>query len=784
MKENFQTIYWGSNAGEPVLCRGVKMRFVRKKLWIAWIIILGITAGTLAGGGRTVFAGEAGSTGAEAAGGAGTAEAGSAGGTENASAGKAESIGTETAGEAGSTGTETAGKAGSAGTESVFTQEERDFIASLGTLKVGYVQDRVPVSYRDGKTGELGGISREIFDRIGEISGLQFDYVELPYGSVTYDYLWEQGFDLITGVEYNEENLHARGILMSQPYLKSKKVVVGRSDLSFRRDAELSVAVALGSQTFKRVIQNRYPNFVCLDYETLDECFEAVRNGEADILMYNQYIVEYLLSRPRYENLHVLPIESVADELCFSAVTPLGMEDEERWNQSEAVISIINKAIDQITEDQISNIVIKVTMEERYQYRLSDFLYRYRYSITLLTLSLCILLVMIGVIMNVILKSAKVKAESKAQRDFLSAMSHEIRTPLNGMMGLNYLMMQNLGEKDKLSVYLQQSTTTAKYLLTLVNDVLDMSELHHKRLSLKKKEISFRLVVSTVEALARRWMEEKGIAFQTDIRIPYPGLIGDEGRLEQVFMNILDNAWKFTPTGGSVTMKVEQELAEDGDVISRVSVADTGCGMSQEFQEKIFQSFTQERDTVSRGNQGTGLGMAISYHLIQQMDGDLSVESVPGKGSTFTFYFKTQAAEEPRTEYDPFQEETGEGKKCVLIAEDNELNAEILQEMLEEKGYRVILAADGQKAVEIFRNSGEGEIEVILMDLMMPVMSGHEAAKAIRKLPRADAGKVKIVACSANSLEEDRQKAKESGMDDFLAKPVEVDQLFAVLEGN
>lgn len=669
--------------------------------------------------------------------------------------------------------------------ENIFTQEELEYVAGMDPLKVGYVPGRIPISFRNGDTGELDGVSRKIFDRIAEISGLKFEYVELPYGSVTYQYLWDQGYDLVTSVEYNEANLHASGILMSQPYLISRKVIVGRSDLRFSRNDNLKIAVAMGSQTLKGVLKEHYPSFDILDYDTIEDCFEAVRKQEADLLIQNQYVAEYLLSKPIYEKLQVIPVEGFDDELCFSAVTPLGEGNEEQWAESKIVIEIINKAIGQMTDEEVANIMIMATMENRYQYQFSDFLYHYRYSIAFISIVFVILITVICVSIRFYLKTTRTRAETKAREHFLSTMSHEIRTPLNGLIGLNYLMMQNLEHQEKMAVYLQQSSSTAKYLLSLVNDILDMSSLHENGISLESKPLSLQFLISTLEALVRSRMEEKGIVFQVDAEISYPGLLGDEDRIEQVLLNILDNAYKFTPRGGRVDMKVSQDKSEDGKVLTSVTVTDTGCGMSESFQKKIFDTFTQERSTVSKGTEGTGLGMSISYRLSKLMGGDLTVKSALGTGSTFVFSFPANVIAEPvagAPVYGSGEEMNPQRPKHILIAEDNELNAEILSELLMEEGYLVSVAENGFRAVELFEVSEIGGIDIILMDILMPVMNGYEATRAIRESHRPDARRVKIFACTANSYKEDRDKAFESGMDDFITKPVDVERLLNKLK--
>ncbi len=694
--------------------------------------------------------------------------------------------------EAGSAREEAAGPgADTAQTENGYTQEEQEFIGTLGVLRVGYVPGRIPISFQNG-SGELDGVSRRVFDRIAELSGLQFDYVELPDGPVTYDYLMDGGFDLVTSVEFNRENQNARGILISQPYLSGKKVIVGQSDLEFDSAKNLKIAVATGSQTLRKVLNQQFPNFEIVDYVNIEACFDAVDKREADLLILNQYVAEHWLARPRYENLKVIPLLGIEDELCFSAVTPIE-GDEEAIARGQKIVDVLNKAIARLTEDELTGYVIEETMENPYRYSGSDFLYRYRYSIAIVGAVFLAACVLAFFIIRFYLKTSDDRAKTRARGEFLSAMSHEIRTPLNGLIGLNYLMNQNLDNREKMADYLHQSTVTARYLLTLVSDILEMSRLQGHEMTVEQKPYSLRSVIGEIETAERPRMEDKKITFCVDAEIPYPEVVGDESHVGQVLKKLTDNACKFTPEGGSVTVTVRQRLTEEQRIQNCVEVRDTGCGMSEEFQKKIFDSFTQERSTVSKGNEGTGLGLAISYLLAHMMGGDLRVSSRQGEGSCFTFEFVTDPAK-PVSEYVPeavtaeslpedgdTAEEIPERKISVLVAEDNELNAEILVEILESEGFRVAHAEDGRKAVELFAASEPGEFDFILMDLLMPVMDGFEAARRIRRMDRPDAKYVTIYACTANAFKEDRDRAFESGMDDFITKPVDVEKLLSRL---
>ena len=258
-------------------------------------------------------------------------------------------------------------------------------------------------------------------------------------------------------------------------------------------------------------------------------------------------------------------------------------------------------------------------------------------------------------------------------------------------------------------------------------------------------------------------------------------------RIQQILLHLLDNARKYTQPGDAVTVSGSQTKDAHGDILTQIRVRDTGRGMSEDFCKQIFQPFTQERDTVSQGNGGTGLGLSICSLLAKRMGGSLTVESALGEGSCFTFTFTAKPAAPVLEAAAAKDAETGSaaqsGGPRILIAEDNELNGQILTELLEEEGFQVLRTENGRKAVEAFERSSPGEYGVILMDLLMPEMNGFEAAEAIRALNRPDAGTVKIYACTANTSQEDRDRAFRSGMDDFIAKPINVTELIRKLRG-
>ena len=410
-------------------------------------------------------------------------------------------------------------------------------------------------------------------------------------------------------------------------------------------------------------------------------------------------------------------------------------------------------------------------------------------------------------------RSVQAQAEASARTEFLSNMSHEIRTPLNGIIGLNHLMERHLGDEAAMEGYVRKLGKSVNYLLSLVNDILDVSKLQAGKVELAEAPFNLAAAIGDVCDMQREAMDEKGIRFHLHRSLPHPWLVGDEVRISQVFVNILSNAVKFTPEGGSITFEASQAEGPDGKVRCDIAISDTGCGMTAEFQKRIFDTFSQERHTTSESQKGTGLGMAISQLLTCQMGGTISVESEVGKGSRFSVSIPlavapagvvrlqeagaaavAQALEAgdgrldegaaPQVEKAP----AGDRPFAVLVAEDNELNTEILTSILSEEGYAVTAAENGQAALEAFAASSEGHFLAVLMDAQMPVMDGYDAARAIRALPRPDAAAVTIFACTASTFAEDRARALEAGMDDFLAKPLNVpvmlQKLGALREGG
>ena len=385
---------------------------------------------------------------------------------------------------------------------------------------------------------------------------------------------------------------------------------------------------------------------------------------------------------------------------------------------------------------------------------------------------------------ELLIAAKKAEAANEAKTEFLQRMSHDIRTPINGICGLVNMADHYAGDMEKQTEYRTKVKEASNMLLELVNDVLDMSKLDSGEVVLE--EISFNLSKIFEEVLVVIGQ----IAVEQNIRIGWEkkeithrDLIGSPGYVKRVMMNILSNAVKYNRKNGNIYISCMEIPSEQPEMTMMEFVCrDTGIGMTEEFQKYIFEPFAQEHAGSRTKFAGTGLGMPITKKLIEKMGGTITFESAEGIGTTFVIRvpFKIDLDVDIREEQADVSEKSIKGLH-ILLAEDNELNMEIAEFVLQNEGAEVTKAWNGQEAVELFGNSEPGEFDVILMDIMMPVMNGYEATKMIRSLEREDAKTIPIIAMTANAFTEDRIRAKESGMDEHIAKPVDVELLVKVI---
>ena len=370
---------------------------------------------------------------------------------------------------------------------------------------------------------------------------------------------------------------------------------------------------------------------------------------------------------------------------------------------------------------------------------------------------------------------------NRSKSTFLANMSHDIRTPMNAIIGITALIEHDVDNAAKVKEYAKKIEVSSQHLLGLINDVLDMSKIESGKTTLNFVDFSISEMLRRIEILFRPQTDAKNQTLLiTKEHIHHEWLNGDSVRLMQVFNNLMSNAIKYTQEGGKIQFFAE-ECQTNSSVYAkfRFIVKDNGIGMSEEFQDKIFDSFTREENSVINKIQGTGLGMAISKNLIQAMGGTIEVKSEKGKGSCFEVIVDFKIAEnkevyQPEQIEDEKQDETILNGMCFLCAEDNELNAEILKELLDIEGAKCQICENGEKVVEAFEKSQPGEYDMILMDIQMPVMNGYEATKAIRNSKHPMAKTIPIIAMTANAFSEDIQKSFSAGMNAHVSKPVEM----------
>ena len=372
---------------------------------------------------------------------------------------------------------------------------------------------------------------------------------------------------------------------------------------------------------------------------------------------------------------------------------------------------------------------------------------------------------------------------SKAKTDFLSNMSHDIRTPMNAIIGITTLMKNELHQPEKLAEHLAKLETSGRLLLGIINDILDMSRIESGKVTLNVEKMNLPQQISQLDSVIRQQANQRRQTFTVNTLVQHENVLADPNRLNQVLMNILSNAVKYTPTGGHIRLEVEELTHTEHYAKYRFVVQDDGIGMSEDFQKTLFDPFTREEKSGINKVQGTGLGMAITRSIVDLMGGSISVESASGKGTRFEVVLelpidieadtaqKAQALPEEEDAVSPLS-----GMK-FLCAEDNALNAEILQMLLETRGASCTICSNGQEIVDAFASVKPGDYDMILMDVQMPVMDGLDATRRIRNGENPLGRTIPILAMTANAFLEDMQKSKEAGMDEHLSKPVDISAL-------
>ena len=680
-----------------------------------------------------------------------------------------------------------------------FSNAELEWMREHKTLRIGYLDNYLPYSDTDDKGG-VNGIIKDIMPNIMKKLGITD--IDVTYtGYVSYDKMVaavsrekiDAAFPVGGGLYYSEEN----GIYQSNPVVSSAMELVFKGEYS--DDLTTAFAVNENNRMQYYYIKTYFPDAEITMYPSIDACLDAVKSGKENCTILNGLRANGILKNSKYKDLSVQEL-SHGDTRCFGVL--IG---------NEGLLKLLNRGINVLGEDYAISLSYYYS-DALHAYTLADLIRDNMWLFVSIILAIAALIIFFLVRdsrrsreqiaanekarialekkNNELAESREALSEaldaaeraSRAKTTFLNNMSHDIRTPMSAIVGFTKLAGDNADDPELVRDYLAKVSVSSQHLLSLINDVLDMSRIESGKFTIEESEVHIPDVVSDLSTIVQASVEEKNLALNMDTKgLIHEDVITDKLRLNQVLLNILSNAVKFTPEGGRIDFVLtEHNDTDDGFAHLEFRVKDNGIGMSDEFRKTIFEAFTRERTSTVSGIQGTGLGMAITKNIVEMMNGKITVDSKEGEGTEFRVYLACRICESTDEEVEETKQVDFNGKK-ILLAEDNVLNQEIALAILENAGFTVDVASDGIEAVEKMKESPAGTYDVILMDIQMPKMDGYEAARQIRALEDPQKASVPVIAITANAFEEDKKSAYEAGMNGHLAKPYDIDKMMAAL---
>lgn len=654
----------------------------------------------------------------------------------------------------------------------VFTPEEQEFIAQSSPLRVAVLKDRYPLFYE--QEGVTKGIIPESLKLISERTGLTFEYVYAATSEELLTLLANDQADLI-GCFLDSDRTAASWGLARTADIVSLDSVILRNKNSLGETSPLVMAVPAG-----RMMRPDHSTDTIRYYPDYKSCLKAVNSGEADYTRMPASFIEDFYAQDYYANISLAADTDLREEVSFALPRPVNV----------SLYSILNKAINNFSEEESHCILTQNTLTlPKSKVTLKTLFYTNPVLMVSLCVGAILFLSVIIILLGLYRMRAKImqmkleKAEetSKAKSDFLSRMSHEIRTPMNAIIGLTNLTRMSEEVTPSVDNNLAKIDSSAKFLLSLLNDVLDMSKLENDMMKIEAAPFDLKQLSEELTDMFSAQAAERQLTLDVSCQLEQNLYVGDKMRLQQVLTNLLSNACKFTDPSGTIRLLIQTLETTDEKATLYFSVKDDGIGIREEDKERIFDSFEQAKNSNLRAP-GTGLGLAISSKMVSLMGGVLEVDSTWGQGSEFYFTIDLPLYDGALPDQPAKATAASLTGLHILLAEDNDLNAEIVIELLEMKDMTVDRAADGQQAVDLFTASSAGTYDVILMDVNMPVKDGLTAAQEIRALPRSDAQTIPILAMTANTFQEDRDKAAHAGMTGFLPKPFDVEQLYKALE--
>ena len=643
------------------------------------------------------------------------------------------------------------------------TDAQKELLSDLGSLRVLCVDKDAPYAYR--KDGQPTGALVMALDDFARQAGLDLEYTFCDSQSEAEQVLVSGSYDLLMGMPFTSNFCAENGFVRSEPVFAAGMSLLRRSGGGDYATETIGIVQGLenafDTSAFQQVVL----------FDNAQDCISALRSGKVDVAAGDRSVMDYYLFEDG-ATLATSAISGITHDVCIAVSRTTCLP----------VLGILNSFI-----ESLSTYERTVYLDNGGAHADGVSLVRWIAGHPLhaiLIVSVIAALVVGSVLMFVHSvtmrkKDQQLAVATQAKNDFLSRMSHDIRTPLNGIIGLLKISEEHPEDEALLEQNRQKMKVAARHLLSLVNDVLEMGKLEDGVEEITPIPIDISALSQDIVEDLRRDAAESGIhaVFEGPEQPVYPNVLASPKHLRQIFVNIYSNCIKFTRIGGTITTKFECLEKKENTVLYRWTISDTGIGMSEEFQKHIFEPFSQEKSGARTEYQGTGLGMAIVKELVRQMHGTITVTSRKGVGTTFVLTLPFALA----GQVSQIRKPVSISGLHLLLAEDNELNAEIARILIEDQGAKLTVVTDGLQAVDIVRNSPEGTFDAILMDIMMPVMDGLEATKAIRGLNRSDAKTIPILALTANAFDDDADKCEKAGMNEHLTKPMDIDKVVAAV---
>ena len=665
----------------------------------------------------------------------------------------------------------------SANSLETLTDEEQNWLEQHGAVRIGYLKKDVGVSLADAESGEPTGIINDYIslasDCMGEKS-IEFQTTGFDSQEEELQALKDNRIDMIFHMNQNPYEAEQNDVILSNTVFEVN-VAVLTGVKKFDENKENTVAVRRNNLLGKWYISFNYPFWKIKEYDSSDEVEKAVHSGEADCFVVKAGQSLKTMADSKMRSIFL----TKSGDSCF-AVT----------RDNTTLMNILNKTIQTLPASRLSS-QFCVYENEPGKVTLAEYIKDNLRAVSIGFVSTVLVIIMIIVYLMMKARKAQIQAEkaNAAKSDFLFNMSHDIRTPMNALLGYSELIKRELTD-PKLLDYQEKMEQSGNLLLSIINNVLDMARIESGKVELDEDYVKIRDIYQGIYKIFQAEAEKKGIHLEMEYDVQHEHVICDGTKNREIFLNLISNAVKYTASGGRVTIKITELDCDRKDYMRiRTQVIDTGIGMSEEFLPSLFEAFARERNTTAGKVAGTGLGMPIVKKYIDMMYGTIEVESKQGEGSKFTVTLEYRIADksyyEQDTEKSSDVDETDRiSGKHILLAEDNDLNAEIAQFILEDMGLMVDRVEDGVQCVSRIEQKPAGTYDLILMDIQMPNMDGYKATEVIRDLADKSKANIPIIAMTANAFEEDRKKALAKGMNGHIAKPVDIEKMREILQNT